>query len=172
MTEKTGALGTFTLAEADNTNVLDKNEGSKIPIGELGIRNTDIDAALADVESITGQPVKGTGKRGRKKKADSESTDKTEQAAQALNIAGIDAKQIEGTLTEVYLQGLALLARCPVNVTDDKKKTIGPLITACANQYIPGDYLKHAALVGLVVVSFDIVRESRKTFLGGESKDG
>jgi len=170
---KSGVLDGLTLAETDK-HVLESQPLPKIPNGELGFRDNDIAAALSDVASITGEPIKGTGRRGRKPGSKNKTADdKNAEASQAaLTIAGIDAKQIEGTLTEVYLQGLTLLARCPLIVTDERKKSLGPLITACANQYIPGDYLKHAAIVGLVVVSFDIVRESRKQLLEGGMTDG
>lgn len=130
----------------------------------VGLRDADIDKVLDDVQAITGEPVRK--KRGRKPKSESP----TREEGTPLPF---DAAQIEPILISTYLQLLSIFARVPIVITTDQKEGIGPLLTHCANQYIPGDSNKHLPAVGLVLMTFEIVRQSRENAKAlEESQDG
>jgi len=118
----------------------------------VGLRDQDVEQALRDAEALIGTPLRR--KRGRKPKSETAQTQTVPPS--------FDAKQIEGTLVEVYLNILAILAHGPVQITQQQKDGIGPLLSHCANQYIPGDSSKHIPAVALVMVTFEIWRQSRQ----------
>lgn len=130
----------------------------------VGLRDSDIERAIADAESILGEPLEK--KRGRKPKGEGFG-----QGPTAPEIPGFDSAQFAETLSGIYWSVISAAARVPVIPTPEQAEKITPLITYCANKYIPKGASEHIPLIALCMTTIEIARQARAEVLE-TGKDG